>query len=1108
MAVELIYGPKLENAKEYIFSNIKKHILNGKKTMYIVPEQYAFSADSLVLETLGEKYSHLTETINFKRMAKSVNSEYSPEKTNFITEEVKDLILFNIVRDNISSLKSVKSRKNSRDNVLIFKDMLNELNANQINGEILEKISVKLSEETFMNDKIHDLSFIMKEYEEYTKKLFCNYEDGFETLKNNIIKHKLYENYEIYIDGFMHFSPTEISVIKALLENNANLHFTCLLDGLSEHAQGELFYITYKTYDKIKKIADESKKEFSAYYCDNKEDIVMRVYEGKYDKSPDFLVATECRNVQDEVRYVAYKIKELTKNGAKFSDISVMCGDLSLYSDYVEKIFAQSEIAFFMDKKVPLTKNPVCRFFVNALNAVSENYRFEDVACYVKSILFMSEEFDAVCVFENYISAFKLRKKNFESENEWQTGFEIAKIGNKYLTKNEKQINKVYKSLVLPLTESFSSLKKENKACEYTKYLSDFINKLNFQKKLKLYLDGLTDFDKKQSTTNAYNVFLEGIRNIEKICGDKKLDIDEYIMLVKQMLDVYKTGALPNTLDKVTITDTQRGREAKKDFVFVLGMNDGVTPKNESESGFLTDIEREKIEEVSGISLPTSKWKNNSSYLSLYRSILSFKRKLFLSRFLVNEEGNRMGASFVWSDMTGKVKEIEVFDKNFVNASEALNVAVLKNFNPFYEKSNDELLMKKAEEFNGELLEDIENTEKDGYFLPDKKVDKKILESLYNKKLATSVSRLESYRKCGYCYFLQYLLNVKKNMDTDYDYAKTGTILHNVLEKFSSVLSKENTDWENITEDFAEETIKKLVNFEISESFPELNKFNNKTKYLKNKLTRLGKTAVLYIKEHYKFGSFVPLGYEIPINENGVQPLSIALSDGSVMEIYGRVDRADVFKKGDTAYIRIVDYKQTSRNVDFALVKEGISVQLFTYLKTLVENGKEYFNLEDVVRPGAALYMAYGNKLERFDNKLDEEELEKTVRDKFRLNGVILNDESVLTAIDERFEESPNYESCVSTLKVDKRGKISLKNLLYKEQFDMLLTECENVIKSTGEKIINGEFSVQPYKLSDKTGCDYCLYKGICYFDKTVHSYKTIYSLSKDDFFKKDNEEV
>ena len=1108
MAVELIYGPKLEKSQTYIFDNIKKSIQNGDKVIYIVPEQYAFSADSLVLEALGEKYSHLTQTINFKRMAKTVNMEYSSEKRDFITEEIRDLVLFNIIRNNAHLLKSVKARRHYSDNVLIFKDVLNELKAHLIDSEKLAEIKENLFGEAFMEDKLNDLCIIMKEYERYTQEFFGKYEDGFETLRNNILKYNLYSDCEIYIDGFVHFSPSEISVIEALMKNCRNIHFTCLVDNLMPHEQGELFYITFKTYENIKRLSENMKLEFYGTYCDDGKNDILEIYEGNYTKKTDCIKATECKNITDEVRFLSYEIKKLTNNEMRYSDISVLCGDMEIYGDYIEKIFSQSDIPFFMDKKVPLIKNPVCRFFVNALNVIAGDFRYEDISCYVKSILFMADEFDSICIFENYISAFKLKKNSFDNELQWKSSFDVAKLGNKYLLSNEEKIEKVYKTLLLPLVECADGLKKKNNPSAYTKCISELIKNLNFQNNLKKYIDNLSDFDKRQSTTNAYNVFLEGIRNIEKICGDSELTIDEYVMLVNQMLEIYKIGVLPNTLDKVTVTDTQRGRDTDKKVVFILGLNDGVTPKNEVESGFLSDIEREKIEEVSNISLPTSKWKNNSSYLSLYRSILSFTQKLYISRCISNEEGNRTNPSFVWENMTDAVECTDFFEKSFVNADEAVNITVQKTLNPFYEKINDENLSKKAYEYKNELLCDIEKTEKEGYFSPDKKIDKKLLDSLYQKKLSTSVSRLEAYQKCGYYYFLQYLLDVKKPMDTQYDYAKTGTILHNVLEGFSYAVSKNELNWDNINEDFIEENVKRLVNREITENFPELNRFNYKTKYLKQKLTRLGKTAIMYIREHYISGSFVPLGYEIPVNNEGVQPLSFALSDGSVMEIYGRIDRADAYKKDDTVYVRIIDYKQKNKDIDFALVKEGISIQLFTYLKTLVDNSKEYFDLEGTVLPGAALYMAYGNKLERFDKKPVGEELEKTIKNKFRLTGIILNDESVLNAIDNDFETKSGYDSDVASISVDKSGKINIKNLLYKEQFDMLLEECESVIRSTGEKIVNGEFYIRPYRMSKKTGCDYCLYKGICYFDKTVHSYKTVHSLTKEDFFKKDEEEA
>ena len=69
----------------------------------------------------------------------------------------------------------------------------------------------------------------------------------------------------------------------------------------------------------------------------------------------------------------------------------------------------------------------------------------------------------------------------------------------------------------------------------------------------------------------------------------------------------------------------------------------------------------------------------------------------------------------------------------------------------------------------------------------------------------------------------------------------------------------------------------------------------------------------------------------------------------------------------------------------------------------------------------------------------------------------------------------------------------------------MLLSDCENLIKETGERILDGEFFIRPYRFGDVTACDYCIYKSICNFDNTVNSYRTLSKVTKDDYFEPKN---
>jgi len=1111
LSLEIIYGPYLDNAEEYIFSNMKSALKNGRKVLYIVPEQASFDADKSVVEALGEKFSHLTQTINFKRLAQLVNQTYSKENKSFITEEIKDLILFGIVKKHASELKSLKGRSKGPDSILIFKNIITELKTHLVDYSLLSEIKDKFQDTPSLSDKLSDLSLVMKKYDEYLKNAFSGYEDMFCLLKKNIKENNLFYDYEIFIDGFVHFSPSEFEVIKALFENCLNMHITLLIDVPEQKHKGDLFFIPSQTFIKLKNMAKEKNKSFLCTYSDEKTTKkILKIFSGDDTaKNGKNIIAVDCKNPADEIRNVIYEIKKKTSQGYSYSDISVLSGNPDIYNKYTEKLFTASSIPFFMDKKVPLAKNPVCKFFINMLSAVKENYHYEDIACYIKSILFMFGNFDEITLFETYISNFRIKKNILINKDEWNKTYEIVKIKNKFLLKNEKSINKVYASFITPLCESFSHLKKKNKASAYTNAIKAFIKAFSFEKILKNHIETLSDFNEKQLYINAYNTFIRGVKHIEEFLGDEEIEIREYLALISQMLEIYKIGVLPNTVDSVTVSDLERGRTKEKKLVFIIGLNDGVTPKNTADTSYLSDIEREEIERVSSIGLPSSKWKNNSSLLALYRGCVSAEDTLYISKSINNIEGETIAPSFMWNDLKNNSSLYYIFKKSFINIPEASQYVIQNRYNAFEDKKNIYALEEETKKYRGEIFEEITKMEQEGYFKAEKRLSKKLIDSVYQKKLNTSVSRIEAYQKCSYSYFLRYLLKVNTPDKPDYDYAKTGTIVHNVLDDFSRMLKEQNIDWNDVTLKHINEAVEKMVISQISVNFPECSIFSPKTKYLIKKLSRIAKTAILYIKEHYVNGMFSPIGYEIPINEDGVQPLSFSLSDGSVMEIYGRIDRADIFAgKDDTVFVRIIDYKSKAKSVDFALVKEGLRIQLLVYLQTLVKNGGKYFSLDKILLPGAAFYMAFDHSLLKFDKKPASEEITSKLKESFAFNGIILNDESVIYAIDKELENNPNYKSSVvKDVSTNAKGNINLKTLLYKEQFRLLLEDCEDILKKTGEKILNGHFSIRPYRNSDKAHCAYCDYKGICQFDKTVYPYKTVYSLGKDRYFEKRSEE-
>ena len=58
------------------------------------------------------------------------------------------------------------------------------------------------------------------------------------------------------------------------------------------------------------------------------------------------------------------------------------------------------------------------------------------------------------------------------------------------------------------------------------------------------------------------------------------------------------------------------------------------------------------------------------------------------------------------------------------------------------------------------------------------------------------------------------------------------------------------------------------------------------------------------------------------------------------------------------------------------------------------------------------------------------------------------------------------------------------------ENFEQLSACAEEQIRSAAGEILEGKINVNPYRLGDRTGCDYCGYRNICGFDTRLNGYE------------------
>lgn len=270
--------------------------------------------------------------------------------------------------------------------------------------------------------------------------------------------------------------------------------------------------------------------------------------------------------------------------------------------------------------------------------------------------------------------------------------------------------------------------------------------------------------------------------------------------------------------------------------------------------------------------------------------------------------------------------------------------------------------------------------------------------------------------------------------------------------------------------------------------------FTTSARYVRlvNRLKKVVITSIKYIVQTIKQSEFEVLGHEIEFGLKGkYEPIKICTDSGKTVEIVGKIDRVDIAKNADGTYVRIIDYKSSIKNVDLNQVVAGLQLQLLTYLN-------ETCKVEDFL-PAGVLYFNLTEPRVPADNNMSDEEIESLIKQKFKMQGLILADSKIIRKMDTTLETGG---SNIIPAYLTKDGEVSNKpSTINQKQFENLQKYTEKIIKQISNEILEGNIAITPYYhlQNKKTPCQYCGYQSICQFNQVnKNTYRYIPNLSKD----------
>lgn len=1111
--MKIIYGVSGTGKSEYIFNKIKN--CDSEKIYIITPEQFSFTAERRLLDTLEEGATLKAEVLSFERMAYRVIKETMPEiKT--IGKSSKAMIIYDAITANAKDLNFLGK---SLENVDTIIKQITEFKKHNITVESLEK-QIEVTKDTYLKLKLKDMLIMYKALNDKISGEMIDENDLLTILAQNLKKSHLFDGATFFIDEFAGFTKQEYSVISSIEEIAKELYITVCTDELrvTKAPEADIFYDNKQTVQSLCKICDIDKEnqiklgeklKFKNEELSHLEENLYSIPFKKYDKNLEHIKLYLADNQYSEIEYVAGNIVKLVRDkGYRYKDIAVICNNIDTYSSLCKAIFAEYEVPVFIDETKDITQNIFIKYVLSIFEIFTKNWSYEAVFNYIKSGIV---SVDNIYELENYCLKWGIQGKkwyeepwNFEkSKYEAINNTENKKSNNTNYNEKEEIIadinfNKEQEIITKPLLDLKEKLKGKKSAKKISLEIHEFLSKViediydtnkaePSPKEAKNYNNNEKDLEEKNKADEitqknnkilksekitkeileAWKVVSDVLLEIAQIFGEENMSYDQYSKLLKTGLGSKELGQIPQTQDKVIVGDVNRSKSHKVKAVFIIGVNDGVFPSSFSSEGFFNDLDRQNLKQEGFEMAKGTREKMYEENFNIYKAFTTAEENLYISYSASDFDGGTLRKSLVIS----KLKRIF---PNLKEETELKDEILTKKitFSKLLDNLGKEEWTEVYEWYKENKSEELERATKGLTFsnLADK-LEKENVAKLYGENLRTSVSKMESFRECPFSYYLKYGLKLSDKEKLDIKPIDTGSFMHDVIDEFF----KRAVDAKNMTE----EEIKNLVEEIINEKMALGGKFVLTAKYrsLVQRLKRVITKSLIYIVDALKNSSFEVLGTEISFGREGKSPIEIKLEDGRKVLIEGKIDRVDIAKMPDGNYIRIIDYKSSTKDIDLNKVVAGLQLQLITYTKEVCEK-------EDV-KPAGMLYLALLEpKIMKNTKNLSKEEIENIIKENYKMNGLVLADVNIIKAMDNTLDTG---KSNIVPVTLNSSGQInySKSSTVTKEEFEKLLSYSNNIIKKIAKEILDGRIEIRPYYSAKEksTPCRFCSYKSICQFN-------------------------
>lgn len=1153
LAVQFIIGRSGSGKTTRCLDEIRNELRarpEGPPLIMLVPEQATFQAEYELVRTPGLAGMLRAQVLSFRRLSYRVLQETGAATRHLLDETGKKMLIYKIMhhlRDELPVFGASASLAGFMDNMQsLFDELKRYCVTSERLGEYVRRYEHdwRLESPAFV-DKMQDLLHVYQTYEREMSESYGDAEDMLALLAERVPDSSLLRGAQVWIDGFNSFTPQEKAVVTALFRTADEVRIALCLD--RPYAADErpdeldLFFQTAKTMSELRAAARE-------YGVPEQEPVRLKPpaharfasspplarLEARLARQPladaeadkfasvyDAITIAQAANRQSEVEGAAREMIRLVRDeDFRWKDIAVIVRRMDDYYDVLANVFEDYGIPCFFDVKRTVTHHPLVEFIRSAVDVVLHRWRYDDVFRLVKTdlLLSLSEDereqrkwFDRL---ENEVLAYGIYGSRWHDERLWERiwaslGEHSEAVDDELfdrrpsLTHEEtERLIAARDKVVVPLSAFEQRTRRAKTVRDWVEALYSLLEDVNARERIAFWSEQCSRRGEPEAAKEHVQIWervLDVFDTTVEMLGEETTTAELFAGVLETGLKSIRLGLVPPSLDQVVVGSMDRSRLGTVRACFVLGANDGVIPLATTETGVLSEPERDMLEEAGMELAPGSRRKLLDEQFTIYTALTLSQQRLWLSYPLADEEGKGLKPSEIvrrLSRIFPRLKPIVLAQDPAPDQPEQEQLQHVA----LPQQTLSDLIVQLRRWKNGTVISpfwwDVYHwfaaryrwheplsAMMYGLFFDnrERQLSVETSEKLYGTTLYASVSRMETFAACPFAHFASYGLGLRERKIYRLEAPDIGRLFHAALKTIALDLKQDKISWADLTLDEclhrADDAVERLA--------PHLNSAillsTKRYAYIARKLKQVVGRAAAVLSEHARLGEFVPVGLEVDFGRGAaLPPLMFPLGRERKMEVRGRIDRIDVAVGGKGAYLRIIDYKSSRTSLSLSDVYYGLSLQMLTYLDVVVTHADRW--LGRAVLPAGVLYFHVHNPLLQHKNSLSAAEAEREWFRRFRMSGLVLADADTVKKMDVTLE--PGKRSDLIPAGLTTKGEFYKSSSVVTEaEWNQLRKHTRRTIRRIGGEILSGTVEARPYRAGGKTPCEYCIYRSVCQFD-------------------------